>query len=262
MDRVRRDEVAEALAAYLRGEMGHRDLVAVCQRIEKEMRPLSDRDSYLWMLLMKVTIEGSLGPSFLMVEITKIVWEELCRHLAFLKSDLERRAWVVDVERESHDKSSPRMNRFIRWNSLCVLAGCGMAFLTSWWVIPMVLVISLVLSQHPFLNWITLTREEKRRLKDRETFDPFFGQEDWLAHQHLLDSFGLPEYDSVPFEMPPNGLKPSRFLGIPVHFFMDAAIFVVMIPLFVISALTVWPLLLIGSWFSKKKGSGGQLESA
>ncbi|MCA9094559.1 MAG: hypothetical protein KDA68_13800 [Planctomycetaceae bacterium] len=257
VDRVGRDVAAGALAAFLRGESGRGDLVAAFQRIEEELkpRPRLERDAFLNITLTLVTSEGSQGPAISQAEISKDYWKRLCRRLAFLKSDLEKREWSVDTEKIL-DMHGPRMIRFMRWSSLGVLAACGVAYFTSWWVIPGASAFSLAMSQRVFQEWILLTSDEKRRLKEQRAFNPFYDQEDWLVHRHLLDSFDLPDYDPARFGLPADGGRRSKFIDGPIQFLTSVAIAFIISPMIIV-ALLFYPFFLVGAWLPRRRDGGG-----
>src|SRR5262245_27611932 len=99
VDRVRRDAAANALASLLRGEMGRAALGAELRRLaqsdEPEEKSGPDKDTYLEkMLALWFLDETGYRP------ISEEMWVPLCRHLAFLKTDLEERRWHDHVHED------------------------------------------------------------------------------------------------------------------------------------------------------------------
>src|ERR1022692_4830041 len=90
VDRARRDAAADALASFLRGEMDRASLEAVFKRLAQtgndEGKSSSERDAYLEELLASWFFLGERYRP-----VTEEMWLAVCRHLAFLKTDLEER---------------------------------------------------------------------------------------------------------------------------------------------------------------------------
>jgi hypothetical protein len=242
VDRARRDAVADALASFLRGETRRDELVAVLRRFvrpdEAGGQPQADRDAYLDELLALSCLEGKYRPTSLSEE----AWEGTCRHLAFLKSDLEERRWH---DPGGDDEDRPRMILLARWHTLGLLVASGVAYLTSWWVFAASTLVSFLLYQAAMRKLDAAADEERRRRqKQRWEFHPFADREEWLAHKHLLDAYHLPAYDPATFHEPPDARKCPSYLAVPARvalYVFVAAMFACMF----IGSVFIWPLWLV-----------------
>lgn len=240
VDRAKRDAVADALASFLRSEIHRGELGDVLQYSvqsdEREGQPKSEKDPYLDDLVTLWFIEERYGP------ISEKMWKGLCRHLAFLKSDLELRRWPG----HSHeDDDTPRQIVLARWHTLGLLVAFGVAYLTSWWVFAASTLISFLLYQVAMWKHDRLADEEMRRLlKQRMEFYPFADRDEWLTHKHLLDQYHIPAYDPATFYEPSQVSKWPSFLAFPARFacfVFVAAIFAYMY----IFSVVMWPLWLV-----------------
>jgi hypothetical protein len=209
VDRARRDDVAGALASFLRGETGRDEFRAA---LRGSVRPHGrrergpDKDTCLETLAdLWFCGKGGHGP------IPEECWRDLCRYLAFLKSDLEERPWQGSIP--SADEDRPRQILLARWHALALLAAAGVAYLTSRWVFFAATPVSFALymaatpERKPPVDG-----EQERRRQESWDFFPFADRAEWLAHQHLLDSFRLPAYDPARFDGPRRGRKWPPFL--------------------------------------------------
>jgi hypothetical protein len=209
VDRAKRDAVAEALASFLRGETGRDELGAALRRsvrVEKlhgERPP--DEDASLYSLAVVWFWGERYGP------ILEDFWRELCRYLAFLTTDLEQRPWTLLTP--SADDFTPREVLLARQHALALLVVAGVAYLTSWWVFFAATPVSFLLYQRAVGDRSPpVSEEQQRRQQERWDFSPFADRAEWLAHQHLLDSFRLPAYDPARFDGPRRGRKWPPFL--------------------------------------------------
>ncbi|HVL14085.1 MAG TPA: hypothetical protein VM529_16060 [Gemmata sp.] len=205
---------------------------------EAEGQPQADRDGYLDELLAMSCLEGKYRP----ISLSEEAWEGTCRHLAFLKSDLEERRWH---DPGGDDEDRPRMILLARWHTLGLLVASGVAYLTSWWVFAASTLVSFLLYQTAMRKLDAAADEERqRRQKQRWEFHPFADREEWLAHKHLLDAYHLPAYDPVTFREPPDARKCPSYLAVPaqVAFYVFVA---AMLASMYIWSVFIWPLSLV-----------------
>jgi hypothetical protein len=241
VDRVRRDAAADTLASFLRGEMGRVALGAELRRLaqsdESEEKSRPDKDTYLEEMLASWFLdEKGYRP------ISEEMWVALCRHVAFLKTDLEERRWHDHVH---EDEDRPRQILLARWHTLGLLVAFSVAYLTSWWLFAAATLISFLLYQAAMWKHDSLADEERRRhLKQRLEFYPFADRDEWLAHKHQLDLYCLPAYDPTAFDEPPQVRKWPSFLAIPARiacYLFLAAMFAYMY----LCSVLMWPLWLV-----------------
>jgi hypothetical protein len=242
VDRARRDAVADSLASFLRGEIRRDELEAVLRRFvrpdEAEGQPQVDRDAYLDELLALSCLEGKYRPTSLSEE----AWEGTCRHLAFLKSDLEERQWH---DPGGDDEDWPRMILLARWHTLGLLVASGVAYLTSWWVFAASTLVSFLLYQAAMRKFDAAADEERRRRqKQRWESHPFADREEWLAHKHLLDAYRLPAYDPATFHEPPDARKCHSYLAVPARVALYVFVAAMFAYMFIVSVF-IWPLWLV-----------------
>jgi hypothetical protein len=231
VDRVRRDAAADALASFLRGEMGRAALGAELQRLaqsdKSEEKSRLDKDTYLEeMLALWFLDETGYG------SMSEEMWVALCRDLAFLKTDLEQRRW-----HDHEDEDRPRQILLARWHTLGLLVAFGVAYMTSWWIFAAATPISFLLYQAAM--W-----KHERHLQQRLEFYPFADRDEWLAHKHLLDLYCLPAYDPTAFDEPPQVRKWPSFLAIPARIACYLFLAVMFACMYLWSVL-FWPLWLV-----------------
>lgn len=240
VDRVRRDAVADALASFLRHEMTRDTLAAVLQRIaprkEAEGEGRSEKDAYLDGLLELWSLDMDYGT------ITEERWTHLCRHLAFLKTDLERRQ---GHDFSGEDDLGPREILLARWHTLVLLLAFGVAYFTSWWIFAAATVVSFLLFQvRMWRRDSQINAETKRQLERELEYHPFADHHEWLAHKYIVDKYNLPAYDASAFEDPAPVNPWPWFMPVPIRwaFYLVIAAMFLWMYLFTIF---MWPLFLI-----------------
>lgn len=239
VDRARRDAAAEALASFLQGEADRDALEAVFKRLAQAGTAQggegSGGDNYLEELLASWFYFGDRYKP-----VTEETWMAMCRHLAFLKTDLEERRWH---DHGHEDEDRPRQILLARWHTLGLLVAFGVAYLISWWLFAAATVISFVLYQVSLRKHDLLKNEERRKeLKRRLEYHPFSDQADWLAHKHIVDEYHLPAYEAGAFGEPPSVRKWPAILAVPARwacYFFVAAMFAYMY-LFSVALWPVW----------------------
>jgi hypothetical protein len=173
IDRQSRDEMAAALLAFMRGEIGGRTyldrMCSVCCN-EKDL-------GWVHVALCDLYDRGHA------ISTSQQGWESLRRVLAFLKSDLPLKRVHWKVWRR-HEKTAAAGFAGL------VLAACVAALTGAWWII---LVVWLGLgAAWPFLEpWPPSEPEIEERLKAW----PFRTEAQWKAYKPLLDGMHLPLYD-------------------------------------------------------------------
>jgi hypothetical protein len=232
IDRINREAVAQALASFLRGELPLNNLL---ERVEEALLE-TDPDSAdrglgeLWGDLERLTWSGAW--------LDRAVWERLRRSLAYLRSELEP---PPAFSAYSGDLVPPRHVRLARWHLLALLVGTGLAALFGWWLL-------LAFSFGSWLLFVFATSSHSRRAQisraETRRFAPFDSAEQWQAHQHLLQSFPLPDYNPT---APP--LRPSAWSGrlgwLNVGF--TVLLVLVLVPFVVVFGAFLWPLSLLST---------------
>jgi hypothetical protein len=197
VDRVRRDAAAAALASFLRHETDHVALGAELRRLSRLLRSeekvRSERDTYLVEMLAGWSpIErGNKAVSVKM-------WEEMCRTLAFLRTDLEERPWPG----LSRDEDESWQALTARRHALALLPAAGVAYAMSWWVFAAATAVSFLVFEAAMREHeSTLNEAIDRQRRQRWDNEPFADGDEWSAHRHLLDGYSLPAYDAVAFDV-------------------------------------------------------------
>ncbi len=200
VDRLKRDAAADALAAFMRGEM---DKTSVRERLISIPGSCTNRDGSregpvdkpLRSLIDDLQLEFSsdLGP------YTEKDWERFCRILAFLKSDLEilqEPSWPTADPNRLVSPADLRMFRQACWHLLGLLAALGFAFLVGWWLLAAAWVVSFVMFSAMMARIDSEEEEEDlREFRRISAFYPFENEDQWLSHAELLEPYRLPPYD-------------------------------------------------------------------
>jgi len=240
VDRTRRDEAADALASYLRADIDRAAIDDALRNLAESTTPEnnaeSQEDAYLAEMLSNwLDLEMHMP-------ISEQTWEELCREIAFLKSDLEKREFN---KHRREDKDRPREILLARFHLLGLIAVFGVAYLVSWWILAAGLLLSFVLYQVAMSNhWKQDEAEWLNGLKDELKFYPFANQDEWKAHKYLLDQYRLPPYDPAHFNEPPRQRKWPRFLVIPARTAIYLFVGAVVAYMYLFS-IVLWPVWLI-----------------
>jgi hypothetical protein len=231
VDRAGRDALADALSSFLRGESSGVAFAAEVRRLalatKSEPSNGSTKDDFLEELLAGYTTCG-----FNTWPISEKEWNGLKRQLAFLKSDLEMRSW-----REQSDEFELR--RFARWHTFGLLVTFGLAYLTSWFVIVAFSVISFLRFQVVMQRSHSNDEEQRSRW---QAFYPFADENEWLAHQHLLDPYDFPPYDPSRFHVQRSKLFSILFAMSRIGSFVCI---VAMFTVLAIGSILIWPLWLV-----------------
>jgi hypothetical protein len=226
VDRVHRDAAAAALAALLRGELDAEATRARFAAIHSDLSEAATQDAYLAELL-KASGYWTLEPR------TENAWAMLCRHLAFLRSDLPR----PKTEFANAESDAPREVYLARLHTVGLVVAAVLSFWLTWWIFAAVTVISFVSFQ------ISMERRERARKGDVRrltAFYPFADESDWLAHKTLVEDGLISGYDPSRYRMPMFRRLGSLVLT-AVFLSAIAAMFVAM-ELF---SILMWPLWLI-----------------
>jgi hypothetical protein len=198
VDRNQRNEIANSLAAFLRGEISRK---ALRSRLDTEWHCHSQgilvvewqgveiHDSYVLSSLYWWGL-----PSLLVEPLSEQDWRQLCRHLAFLTSDLEEREFPSPTL--GHEETCLYQTRLARWHVVVLALAFGLSFLVGWWLLLAAWVISFVLYQVSTHGLYAAEQEELKAKWDViRAFAPFANEGEWRAHEGLLDRYRLPEYD-------------------------------------------------------------------
>jgi hypothetical protein len=241
-DRARRDAAAGALASFLRGQTDRIALAEAFQSLpqpaDPEGQPAADRDRYLDDLMILLwSVPGAEYEA-----TSEEEWTALCRHLAFLTSNLEGRSWD-DQLREDEDR--PYQIWLARWHAAGLLVAAGVSYMVNWWLFVVANVASYA------LYFVALSRheapeEEQNRVQraQRLEFYPFADRDEWLAHQQLLDGYHLPGYDPAVFTAAPRVWTWPALLILPVWVGYSLFVVLAFVCMFAFST-AFWPLYLV-----------------
>jgi hypothetical protein len=234
VDRVRRDQLADVLAGYLRGDL---DRTAVLQRLHAlgpgNSPPTSAAESDQSAETIRDLLELGLewqgerkGIGFSEEE-----WEGHRRELAFLSTDLEEPPWPP-FEEEDWDRLVP----LARWQVLLLLLALGLSQIVGWWCLAVAVLLSFAWFQWV---WTAEDRARNAEVAKRNHCRPFSSREEWLAHQDRLERFHLPPYDPARHGRG----KPSRLerLGRALQVGLLAG----MIAFMLVCSALLWPLWLV-----------------
>jgi len=244
VDRIRRDAAADALASLLRGEMRRDALVAALQQLrqpdEPEGKPKPERDAYLDAVLNLWSPDERY--------ISEDMWGIWCRHVAFLKTDLER---ASSHEREDESWQIP----LARWHTLGLLIALGVAYLTRWWIFVAADLLSFLLYMASAQKRGSLANEERSR---RLEYYPFTDKDEWLAHKHLVDEYNLPACHAGAFDDPPSVKTWPPFIASLVRWalYSFVAVFVAAMVLYMYAfSIIMWPLWLVMMSLCRREAS-------
>jgi hypothetical protein len=239
VDRDQRDAVADSLAAFLRGEIGRKVWRTRLDPICTVLRNTTVRDGYLHDFLLEWEWPWLSDP------LSKEDWEQLRRHLAFLKTDLEERKFSLPSSLDD-DADRPRQIRLARWHVLGLAVPFGLSFVVGWWLFVVALVISFILYQVSMWRhgaaWDKAFSAESSRVL---AFYPFASEEEWSAHEGRLEPYRLPGYDPqihCQRERRTLAARIGNALRMSASFILFATIFGIMIP---VASLLMWPLWLV-----------------
>jgi hypothetical protein len=245
VDRRCRDEFAEQLAAFLRGEVSRTAFRARLGRMQPI--PDEDADSHLGGLLV-TTWHRTVGP------LSEPEWQSLRRDLAFLKTDFvdARAAMPMPPGCDAADDV-----RLARRHLAALAAALALQPFVGWWPFAAAWLLSYPLFA---LRARGRNRPEVEawwaEARQRLAFAPFADETEWRAHAGLLEPFRLPEYDAWihgPVEAIGPAAKATEALGRAV-----GRAFIGGLPaLQLLMTLPVWPLKLVAmAVFARRRRQG------
>lgn len=237
VDRQQRDVAADALASFMRGEVDRKALHRRFETIRAGLSETAIRDRYLDYLLTWERHEAHHS-------LSKEDWNELRRDLAFLKTNLPDVNFPNRDERERRRQNRRRHNLLARWHLLALAIALGFSFFLGWWLVAVAFFLSSILYQISEWRHNAVQAGELERLM---AFHPFASEEEWLAHEPLLEDFRLPAY------VPGTHVEPvlKRILNaacLAVGFVIIGSVFAFMYAFCIVS----WPLWLVHAAFSKR----------
>ena len=237
VDRESRTAVAEVLASFMRGELDTNGMHARLKAIRAARPDATSPDEYLDSLL------GFESSFWRWWSLSESEWKQLCRHLAFLKSDLHQRDSEPSLSNTDVDESLQIL--LARWHAVGLVVASGVAFLSSWWVLAAACLVSFLLYQ------ISMCRQDCKsdaKLKEALAFDPFASEQEWLTYEALLEEFHLPKYDPNRHRRP---FLPRIAGGILIGAHMSVIVAVLL--LMYVSSIFLWPVWLVLMAFRSRK---------
>ena len=201
-DRVARDQVASALASYLRGEIDnlefHRRLSAL-ETADHTVREIRFQLYFMYDDFISHPVRAS-----------RQGWGYLRRTIAFLKSDLAFSGGADEDSRKTA-RSAAVEARGIAALSAMIAAG----FIA--WKVSLLGLLLPGLIEGPlilFCVWRDRGEQPREEQPDKAPFFPFACERDWLAHEHLVEAEGLPFYDPAVHDQPIRPKANRVWLGI------------------------------------------------
>ncbi len=236
LNRLAREASSNALADFLRGDVGREELA---QRLGPLLPDLEEEEG---------TPEGpepdrALGELAADLEGLRLFdatlslegWERLCRHLAYLQTDLEPPAPSTE---SGYDPALAREARLARLHLLAFPAAMGLAWaLDFWWLLAAWAVASYLL----YVFTLQFRGARGPVEPPSPAHAPFESAEQWQAHEPLLQPFDLPPFAPTAFPAP---LPPSKWrkAGTLVPLVLALALGV---PLLVAFTALAWPVCLV-----------------
>lgn len=245
VNRIQRDATANALAEFMRGEIGRPILLHKLESIGQAAGMLPDGDDLqkdVDLYLQEVLFIRA--PRACQRIVQKDHWEELKRHLVFLKTDM-----CLQSQAALHDRQIILARCFLVAGMIVGVLSCwlgGSFLLMAWIIVPSVffLIDPLHASLCLKLNEITIV--------DTARFYPFANRRDWLTHQHLLDAFGLPQIQvrAVADSPPKSLLERCLILAIHIAIVILAVAFTVLFA--GVHLFLAWPCWLVTTAFERR----------
>jgi hypothetical protein len=245
VDRNARDAVSDILVAFLRCEA---DLQATIDKVEAYCQDHNEdatNDTYLKELL------ESLWAGLSRDGLSQRWWEAMRRELAFLQTDLQKPEWPP------YPPGPPDTLPFVYWHLLALSAALALSWFAGWWLFIGVWAAAGTFGMVHFQlqDHGTAGRAEWSRLL---AYHPFLNEEEWLAHEKLLDRFQLPTYEVWRQK---NWIEPSRLREAA-----SSVVFWTVIPAMLAfmfaSSVAMWPLFVvlfsISELFRRKKQETAQ----
>jgi hypothetical protein len=178
IDRAARDALADALAAYLRGEINNFSLDEIAMGKRAEDQTVMRLGRELWFHYDDVKPHN--------VSATREEWEFFLRIVAFLKSDRV----LEDVGAASEDAIRQRRLGFAALGITGAAVALGVWF-SAWWLLLPGATLGTWLAVQSLLAGATTPTSSSL---DPKCF-PFPSEESWLAAAPLVDAFSLPAYE-------------------------------------------------------------------
>lgn len=179
VDREFRREVADSIAALLRGEVDSLEYNERGTQLFEAGRKANVEDSFA------LEWAGNAPPPFKWHSGRPIpgeMWEAFRRILAFLETDLEFVPQPVQYVFFSSKRQLCWTGASVSALAILLIALRGF----TWWLLP-VLWIAFGVSKH-----VVYFATERKKGGPRPSFNPFASERDWLVHEHLLERFRLP----------------------------------------------------------------------
>ncbi len=212
VDRSNRDDTADALAAYMRGETTRGEFRAKVDAILRQVKNNPAKDERLRGHLLWELTPGLGG---------RDDWQYLRRKLAFLRSDLEdSKIDSPSPKSKGEDPTWPEQVRLARWHLLSLLPAAGLGYFVGWWFLLVASFISFIVYQRQLRPHLAAWEEVRNtELRQVLAFAPFANEAEWKAHERLLEQYRLPDEDA---RLPPQPLSYARkvlntFLVILAH---------------------------------------------
>ena len=185
VDREARDRLADALAAFMRGDIDRRQYRAIADH-----PPKGDYTVAYYAFMTTGDSDKISGP----VCVTEDGWNALVRCIAFLRSDLQ-------LER-------PHRFSLLLTLFLCYVAVIVAIVRAEWDHAARLAEFWCVLS----IGWFFAARviqlfKQHRPEGKRNLFDPFVDEAEWLRFKPLSDASNIPEFDAQK-----HGIAESRLL--------------------------------------------------
>jgi hypothetical protein len=198
VDRVNRDALADALAAFMRGDLAFEALRSKVETIYASLNAKSVFDQGLIFLLISGFSESDQQFDRRLEKderFEKRKWERRRRELAFLKSDVELQ--LKDMVRPPSQDDYSCIELRAR---CCHALALALAFRLSvviggwgWCVYWTACIVSFSVDQYLERLRIALNNEQSRWF----AVFPFANEEQWLAHEKLLENYRLPSIEPV-----------------------------------------------------------------
>jgi hypothetical protein len=188
VDRNRRELMAKALAAFMRGEIKARQFDKQVMKWDNSYMDRISCDEGKAAFVLWHFYDDLIDHH---ISVSKEGWDCLKRWLAFLKTDYGLR------ERKVQCAQYPRLVApgLLALFPLAFLAACHFQqlaiFFAAWLGVAIVWLILYYRKRARDRSFIMTDKEGKELL----THAPFLSQEDWQNHAHLIAVFDIPPYD-------------------------------------------------------------------
>jgi hypothetical protein len=180
VDRKARDQVASAIAAYMRGEIDNLEFQHRTLDLETEDVAVRDVAFGLWFMYDDFKHHP--------ISVTAKGWDTLRRTIAFLKSDIPDIA-PGDRLKDSRDHRGQILRGLLALASIVAAIYLALTVSRYWLLLP-----GLVVGV-PLLVAAEQSEEPTPREPDDRPFFPFATEREWLAHAARVDEEHLPDYE-------------------------------------------------------------------